>query len=360
MSMVPRRAGRVGFPFRTAYYPTDAMVAGAAYGIEKARRYFSGRSTANTAAVSALPRGRRSYVKNYQKRYRKQYQKAAARKMTRVNPALKQLDKKVRNLVKSNSIDKGELIYRYLGADRVLASQAQCGNYEFTQPISLLETVMDQLRWFNPATNAFVTADASGAQYHKVHFAMAHYSIQVRNNYQVPCKVTVYTCVPKDDTNISVATSHSDWATDNLLAGAITDPSVYITDSDEFGNLYKIQKTTKKFLNPGEELMASYSAKPFDYDSGYVDAHASTYQPGYGSMSFYVRVEGAVGHDTTVDEQAQVPCGVDMILKRTYKVVYDAGVKCKFVYSSVVQDAAFTNSGVVSQPVADNQGYSVS
>lgn len=323
------------------------------------RNWYSKSQASTIAAINSLPREKSKSVKRYQKRYRKNYQKAAARKITRINPAIKQLDKKVKQLVRSNNIDKGVLIYRNIGADRLLASQAQCAHFEWAQPITLLETVMDQLRWYNPATNAFVTADASGAQFHKIHFATAHYSIVIRNNYQVPCKVTVYTCVPKVDTNITVATSHSDWATDNLLAGAITDPTVFITDSDEFNELYRYT-TTKKVLEPGQEFTCSYSSKPFDYDSGYVDSHALSYQADYGSMSFYIRIEGMVGHDSSADEQAYLPCGVDFATKRTYKVVYDAGVKCKFVYSSVTQDLSFVTGGLISNmPMSDNQGYSV-
>lgn len=358
--MVPRGNRRVGYPSRRWYYPTDVMAAGAAVAYQGVKNAYG--KYRSQAAINSLPRTARGVVKARKVRYRKAYKKAVAKKITRRNPAIQDLSRRVRNLAMSNSSDKGELIYRNINSGRVLSGVSTIGAAEFGQGITLCETVMDQLQWFNPATNAFVTADASGAKYKKVHFARAYYSLDMRNNYQVPCKVTVYTCIPKVDTGNLPSVCLSNWATDNLLNGAVTDPSVYLTDSAEFNDTWTIHKTTKKTLQPGQEMFVSYSAKPFDYDSAFIDSHSDSYQKAFGSMAFYIRVEGPLGHDTAVTtEQSTLISGIDYVTNRSYKVIYDAGVKCKFVYSSNNLDTSFTNAGVVSlKPVADNIGYSLS
>lgn len=226
-----------------------------------------------------------------------------------------------------------------------------------------LEAAMATLRYYNPSSpGTLTTADASTGTYsRKVHFQGFHKKLTIRNNYQIPVKVRVYSCVPKNDTSILPTTFYSDGITDQCISGSTTSPQLYLFDIDMVKDNWKSVKTTSKILNPGQQMVCTYNAKAFDYDPSSVDSHALVYQKKYQAQAWVVRLEGIISHDTVESEQTTNQGAIDYINDTIYKMTYDAGTNLNDISFNNVADASFTTSGVcTNRPVADNQTYSVS
>lgn len=351
------RDNRVSRAYRTARM---AVAAGAAVTPYVRSAYRTGKWLYKNMPSVSFPRYQSAKAR---KTYVKRHKMYVARRIKSRNPAIQQLDKRITKVARLNETNMGELTYRLLSGGELLANQSRTNFTTLTiSGITTMETVMDQLQWYNPATSAFVTSDPAGqAKYQEVTFTKVYGNLTVRNNYQVPCKVRLYAMVPKIDTSITPTASYSNWLTDNLLAGNTTDPCVYLTDSQETMANWRIVKSKIVTLAPGRESVITYGVpKMVAYDSSIADSHALTYQPKFGGCVFVAFVEGVVGHDTAGAEQGLLASGIDYTLERTFVCKYPAGIDCRFLYSSNTLDASFTNGGVVSQQTADNQAYSVS
>jgi hypothetical protein len=196
--------------------------------------------------------------------------------------------------------------------------------------------------------------------YHKeVTFTKIYTKFVIRNNYQVPAKVTGYIFAPKVDTNTTPQTAFENGLAD-VGGPSATAINVYPTDSILLKDLWKISASNKRTLEPGQEMVLTYtSTKPFQYDPHFVDTHASAYQRGHEAHSCAVRVVGTLGHDTAADEQGLAAAGVDYMICTTYELKYNGGGDVHTV-ESFVSGGTFTNGAVLSEaPIADNQAYSV-
>lgn len=288
---------------------------------------------------------------------------AAKRKLSsaRVKPFPKQMKSQIRELRRLAEADMGELIYRFRNTFTVRSSvnSIDQGEY-FSHTSDTLETILGQLRYYNPsAPTSLVTADGSAGSYQKDFlFTSIYHKIHLRNNYQVPADVTVYKVRLKGDTSIAPLTAFSNGLADIGNPGS-SSPLVYLTDSEQFKELYSIESSKSFRLSPGATRTMSQSLKNLLYDPSARDSHTVTYQRAHRNMFFIVRVEGVVGHDSSIAEYGVLQAGVDILIDRTFKVKYPAGADIKWI---VVNDSSdtFTNGGVVSsKPVSDNLGYSV-
>lgn len=226
--------------------------------------------------------------------------------------------------------------------------------------VSAIETAMAGLRYFDSATNALVTANPATGTYQRDMLVKETYvSMLCRNNYQVPCRITIYVCLPKVDTNISPLSYFTSGLTDQGNPTA-TSPLVHLTDSQIFNENWRIGKSISKLLSPGQEVSLSHSGKSFEYDFSQVDTHGQAFQRRYNCMAFITRVEGVIGHDSVeTDEQGFLQAGVDCEINTKYVFHYDAG---KDLHDIFIDDNAstFTNTGLVSsKPVSDNLGFSL-
>lgn len=271
------------------------------------------------------------------------------------------LKQKVNEIAKSLENERAVHVHRMRNTDKRLASVNAMALNNFTLfSTSVLETPCANLRYFDPGTNALVTADAASGTYaREIQVDKLYAKVIARNNYQVPCRYTAYVCVPKNDTSIAPTTFFTAGLADQGNP-TNTSPLVHFTDSRIMMENWKIAKSESKVLNPGEECVIVWSVdKPFEYDFSNVDSHNLTYQRKYGAATLITRVEGVLGHDTVADEQGFLEAGVDLEVHRKIQYSYDAG---KNLYDISISDTVdtFTNGGVCSmQPVADNQGYSV-
>lgn len=323
-----------------------------AVGAAKSYMYGQAKNVARKALNSAIRRARGKPQKKAKK----------APKLKRGKGArMAKLSKQVRNLQVRTKQTQGELIYRSRESGRVTVNVNAQGASDFTgHTITTLEGVLANCKFFNPSVpGTLTTADlSSGTYYQEINFARSTTKLIARNNYQVPCRVSIYCFVVKEDTSISPKTAWNNGLTDiSSLTNA--SPMVYPTDSQQLSDLYYIAVSQKKILNPGQEIELVYSPPGFMYDKSLSDSHNLSYQAKYCNHSWLVNVEGIMGHDTT---QAEIGClqgGVDVGVHRSFRVLYAAGANIKIL---AVSDSfnSFTNGGVVSsKPVSDNIGYSI-
>lgn len=360
-------------PYRTrdiAYRGSRAALSG--YGAYKAARYIMGSyaptvSDYKGAAKAVYKVGSKVGSKLFAKKIYSANKKSRKvrrelYKLNKKDKPIAKLTKQVKNLQIMSKSDQGELIYRSRQESRCLASVNTQGVIELDGwQASTLEGVLANCKFFNPSVpGTLTTADLSSGTYQReIHFNKAYTRMRLRNNYQVPARVSVYCCVVKDDTNITARTAWGNGLTD-ISSLTYNSPMTYPTDSSQFLDMWKIQSHTKKLLSPGAECIISYNAPKFMYDPSLYDSHNLNYLKAYKCHIYMVVVEGVLGHDTSADERGNIQAGVDVELQRNFIVNYAAGAQIRLLVTSDSFDS-FTNGGVItSKPVADNLGYSVS
>lgn len=332
-----------------------AAVAGAYFG----RKNVNAKKTGKKSKTSTRTKYNKSKVNsNYNNPgYSKKTKPKRAKKVSQVA----KLAKQVKTLNKRSESDLGVLTFRQRTTGRVIANvnSSSYGDLNILTT-TYYESVLAQLRYYDPsAPSTLVNADgATGSFMKDFSFTKNYCKLSVRNNYQVPCRITVYNCNVKEDTSISPYTAYTQGLAD-VGNPTATSTLVYLSDSPQFKDLWKIVATKKCVMQPGEEIVITHSAKPFQYDPSLVDSHSLINQSKYGCFGYVIRIEGILAHDTSADEQGHSAAGVDWSLDRTSIVEYSAGADIEYIYVNDASDS-FTNSAVASsKPVADNQAYSV-
>lgn len=225
---------------------------------------------------------------------------------------------------------------------------------------TILEAVLAELRYYDPAIpGTLLQADGAVGSFQKeFYFSKNHSKITVRNNYQVPCMVSVYSMRPKSDTSIIPSTAFTQGLAD-VGNPDVLSPLLHLTDSIELTDLWRIEKSKRVKLEPGQQCVMTTTGKPFQYDPAFADAHTSAYQPRFNGHSWHVAVQGVVGHDTIADSQGVLAAGVDLVIDTMFMIKYAAGADINFLILND-ESGGFSNTGVVSnKPYTDNQGYSV-
>lgn len=273
------------------------------------------------------------------------------------------LKSQVKNIQRQMKSERGILIWRSKDCAPINSTVSNAAYSEYSiNTVGNIETALANLRYYDPSDPAtLITAAAATGTFYKSFLMKSMYGIlELTNNYQVPVNVRVYICGVKDDTSITPNTAFETGLAD-VGNPDVTSPLCYPTDSPQFNELWRIIKSVDKKLMPGRKMSCSHSVKNINYDPSLTDSHSLTYQTRYKSFVFYVRIVGVEGHDTTVTtEQGTLAAGVDVELRKTFTVEYDAGADIKTIVLADTSDTSFTNSGVVSNmPVSDNQAYSI-
>lgn len=357
MSMSNRPPGQVGRS--RGYYATRASLPLIAYGAQRVATY------AGRAALRNIPRAA-SYI--YRKG--KAAYKAATKVKTNTIPIAvaprpvfrkkKTLKKTVAELKRLSDADTGTYIKRERYSFIHTSSVNQSNHQIYTGWLHTdTEAVIDNLKYFDPATpGTFTTTDFNAGTNQKEILVDSVYSkLTLKNNAQIPGRVTVYTLKPKTDTSISPTTAITNGLAD-IGNPTSTSQLIYATDSDQFTDLWKICATRSKIVMPGREISISHSEKNYRYDPAYFDAQTSTYSKKGRCFMFLVRVEGVMAHDSSASEVGFAQASFDVILERKSVIKYNAGAQIKWleILDSV---STFTNGAVVSSmPVADNIPYS--
>lgn len=282
-------------------------------------------------------------------------------KMAKKPRTVKNLKTRVRSLEKKAKDELSRVIYKYDSKDTLKPTVSQALNgFQDAISITQIELALAQARFFDPSTpGTLITASLATPTYtQNIGVSVSSICI-IRNNYQVPCYIYYGVIKPKVATNTSPTTAWSNGLTDagnpNVLSYLLK-----VNDSQEFVDTYK-GKMLKKRLLPGESVTLKNYQKQFDYDPSYFDSNTQTYQPKAHSTMFFYRVHGLLGHDTTVvTEQGVMPCGIDVHVKNTYVITYNSGgAAVKTIILNQNAASSFSNAGVSSQVIVDNQSYSL-
>lgn len=270
------------------------------------------------------------------------------------------ISKKLRKIQRHVNNEQATHTHRRLDISQLIAPAyvVTYGDYDKGN-LTSLHLACAALRYYNPGTNALVTNDAGAGTYNNEVLITVSRKLVIRNNYQVPANIQVYSQTPKVDTSIAPYQACVNGLADQGGV-AITSPLVYYSDSEENKAYWYSKKLKDMIIQPGQQVMVSHQTKEFPFDFSNADTHALQYQKKLGAHVFTVRLQGVFGHDSVAAaEVATLSAGLDIAQYVTYKIVYDAG-KSLSDFSISNNQSTFTNGGLVSnKPVSDNQAYSV-
>lgn len=300
---------------------------------------------------SSRPRRLSDYKKTQYSQYTGKRIDVRRSKISALPAKVLRLQKKMRN-------NEGVLTYRNRSLNSLISSGVNTCTYAgyWGAWNALTELALAEMRFFNPAAPAtFIQASIATGTNYKQSLVQYFTKFVACNNYAIPCKIRVYLVIPKKDTSLPPELAITNGFLD---IGGIsnTDPLSYPTDSILFKDLWKIEKSVSKVLQPGECIKMTHSSKNFEYDPSFVDAHGLIFQAKLGAHVYLVKLEGVVGHDTVITtEHATSQSGIDVRIDQTIKVTYDAGID--LVYHVNATDATgITNECIVSL-VSNEQGF---
>lgn len=343
------------------------------YGVSRGFRP-TPRQAAQSAALAAIGRIGYGFGRQVVQSYRN-YQRPvpvvnvkpptkAGRKKLYKQAKKKILKSKVNALTKKVKADQAYHTRKTRAFDRLVCAVDSVNHADFGQfQTSSIESDIANLRYYDPATpGTLVTANAATGTYSRdVHISSTYHKLNLCNNYEVPCRVTVYYCGVKEDTSQNMGTVYAAGITDQVVTSADqTEPLIFPFELDMVKSLWRQIKTKTRILQPGQEMTCTYSTGSFDYEPAVVDTHNLNFQRNYRGFQWFVRVEGVTGHDSAVTtEQGTLQAGVDACAERIVRITYDAGVNLNDI-SFNDQAAGFTNGGVISnKPANDNQSFSL-
>lgn len=298
----------------------------------------------------------------YRDKYRAVYPRKKIMRNLPKKKGKKRISQSSAKVMKIMKTFQGNLEFRNIDSRYIRTAGYNQTNHSLCDDVNMAayESVLGNLKFFNPsAPGTLISASGATGTYYREYLFRSVSSIHtVKNNYQIPCKVTLYYCTVKNDTNIGPITAFTDGISDGSNA-ASTSLFINLTDSDEFNDLWRIAKKKTKLLLPGRQMSLSYRFNNMLYSPATYDSHTSTYQKRFKCFVVICRVEGVQAHDSAANEVGFTNAGVDVTWRTSYKVQYDAGGDINYLYVSENQDS-FTNGPLVSSmPVADNINYSV-
>lgn len=214
------------------------------------------------------------------------------------------------------------------------------------------------LQYYDPSNpGTLIVADGDSGLYNRRFcFDFVKSVLTVRNNYQVPCQVRLYTFLVKSDTNltpIGCMNQIGDIPGNQSLTQFATRPS----QVPLLQQLWRQYRLKTKTLWPGQSMSISYTCPRFEYDPQTTDTHADKYQKRAKSFAFLIGVSGVLGHSTDASQVGGLPGGVDWIITRKSKITYDAG--SNIIVRNVSDNSDTILGAVVSnKPESAQQGFS--
>lgn len=170
----------------------------------------------------------------------------------------------------------------------------------------------------NGTGNGVFNLTADGPDKFRYKFIKMLLRLQIKNNGQVPVRMSVYYVRPKKTQDTLPMTDYAD--NDADVNFSVTNPQYYPKDSDGFRRRWKTFKTERYLLNGGDEveLMLRRNKprwyRPEDYDEDAMPIRKGLYQ------SIILRCEGVPAHDST--NHANVGLGdgtLDYVIRTYYK-----------------------------------------
>lgn len=270
------------------------------------------------------------------------------------------LTRQVREIKKALNADQARFVFKSVSKD-VVTSSAFAVEHEAHNMtgVSEIEGMITQLRYYDPSNpGTLVTANANTGTYsRKIHFKNIHAKLDIKNSYQIPCRIKVYIVTPKSDTNLTPLSYYTAGITDQVITGGDeTTPLLYLTDINNFNSQWKAKLVKDVELMAGKSCTATWNSGSFDYDPSVFDAHTVEYQTKFKSAVWVIRIESPPCHDATTAGQVDYnACSVDVLTYIKAEVLYDAGCNLDDIYISNNLSGAFTSgNGVTGAPLSDN------
>lgn len=246
---------------------------------------------------------------------------------------------------------------RYTGSVKSLTNTRTYGNVCFN--LGTLQGAMNALRFYDTATDTMKTIDLANGTYNRDVNVSIYRKLTVRNNYHVPCVVSVYSCTPRDSTNNLLLSAFTGGLADQNNPASNSD-LMTLKDSDDVKKIWSIKTMFSGVLRAGRQKTFANSVRRFLFDISKNQFDTNQYQKKQGGHCWIISVSGVVGHDSVVGtQQGHIDSGVDYSATATIKIHYDAG-KDLNDFSLVDGATAFTNVGrITNQPLAAQQNYQI-
>lgn len=307
--------------------------------------------------------GRRRSSRRYKK---KQYKSTTVRRKSRRTYPRKKtnLRREVKKIKKQLDADSARHVSKAIWKE-VLSCSTNAVNYlDWTIcTASQIESFLANLRYYDPGNPGTLTtaSGATGSYSRDFYFKNIHSTLEVVNNYQIPCRIKIYLVKPKGDTGIVPTTYYSNCIADQVITGgSVTTKGVFPTDLTVFMSQWNCKCVKDVYLDAGARVYAKHNTGPFRYDPSVYDSQNLEFQSKFKACNWLIRIEGVIAHDSVVATQvstAQARVDVSSITRA--EIIYDAGVVLDDIYISNTHDGAFTNAGfVTNKPIADNQPWS--
>lgn len=270
---------------------------------------------------------------------------------TKIGKRVNNLSTKVRRIDKFQKGNMGTLVYRDISvSDEIIPANQIFYRMRSLNNISNLETVCAQLRYYDPSdpSNLVVADFTTGTYFKEVLFVKCTLHVTIRCNYNLPVEVTVYRCDVKADTDQNPSDCLAS-GTPDMTNATSTNPLIYPSDINLLNDLWYVKKIHRSLIQAGAQRTFTMSVdKPFNYDPHLTDTHALSFQRVFYGTAMLFRYRGVPAHDSVADEQGLQNCEVDVEMRRTWKVKYNAGADIKYIYTDTSGLDTFTNTANIS------------
>lgn len=271
------------------------------------------------------------------------------------------LKSRVKNLEKKTKDILSTSVYRKVETSQIkTTNNVSTYGYYVANYATMYEQALSQLKYYDPATpGTLVTAAGASGTYERAFKVRGYSKLTLKNNYQIPVDVRVYTYTCVSDTNQDPITWLDGCLLDNASATKAS-PLIFPTDAKDMGDLWKLQGTKSWIMQAGAVRTISKGTPEISYDPSEYDNHPLLFQPDFKSYAFVVRVTGILAHDkTTITQVGYASGGVDVTHHTTYTSRYSAGgPSITYTYVDTTGLAAMAAGPLTSQVVRDNQEYS--
>lgn len=270
-----------------------------------------------------------------------------AKKPYAMRRRIRNLSKKVHNLISCNSQSIGTMVSRFQSSYRTQANTGAKSVSFFTSwDNDIIRQLLTKTKIYNTTTNQFEVKDSSNPQTGVTQcfvFPRVCTSLMFRNNFQTDNHVQIYSCVPKDDTDIDVRLTWNQ----ALIAGssnvdyngavptggnAVQLNGVFITDMPAVLDAWNIKRVFNKVLKPGHEGSVTHIIKDCTYRPDVQQATPFNFKPLNKSHQWLVIMNGRISHLTagTTADVSMNKVGLDFIEHRTAVLKYNAGGRVKY------------------------------
>lgn len=317
---------------------------------------------AKGALKSYAKRKLKSYMGKRKSTRRSTRSRKKRRTLTRTRTRSKTYKCKIDELCKFMKRQEAIHIRRQRRVSRLTANPGEATHtgYAFGGSLNEIENACSSLRYFDPATNNVVIANPGTGVYSRDINVQINRKIMCKNNCQIPVLVSVYSCIPKEDSGTGPNTFFNNGLVDQGNPSNVS-PLVYFNDCRDVKHMWRFKLCGKRALQPGQSVVCKSWTNRFDYDFGSADAHSDAFQKNQGGHIWWVRLTGTLGHDSLLNnEVGSLAASLDIQLDNQYTFRYDAGKDLHDISVDDTSTSTFTNVPVQSaKPICDNQGYSI-